>query len=82
MKNHSKQLLECKNAGLTGIGELQTFKDHPEWLPAQPWRTKLKLMMDKIKNGELTGIQFTTCLRFGGNCSNQHPDCKKLRGTV
>ena len=81
-KNHSTQMIECKKAGLTGDGEFMSFKEHPEFLPRHPWRTKLKPMMDAIKSGEMTGIQLVACLRFGGTCSNQHPECKKLRGTA
>ena len=72
MKLHSKQMVECEEQGLTGKGEFQSFKEHPELLPALQFLPKNKKLMEAIDSGELKGIQFTSCLRFGGICSSRH----------
>ena len=80
MKNHSTQMVECKTQGLLGRGEFKSFKEHPEFLPAFPNLPKNKKLVEAITVGKLKGLEGIACLRFGGECSNQHPECKKLRG--
>jgi hypothetical protein len=80
MKTHWLQAVECKKQGLTGKGEFQSFEDHPELLPAFPYFPKYKKLTEAIDSGELKGIQFTACLRFGGICSSNHEECRKMRG--
>lgn len=82
MINHSKQYIECKKAGLTGKGEFWSFKDKPELLPRFPNAPKNKKLMEAIASGEFNGIQTISCLKFGGMCSNQNLECKKLRGSI
>ena len=80
MKNHSTQYAECKSEGLTGTGKFQSFKDHPELLPAFPNLPKNKKLTEAINSGELKGFETITCLRFGGECNSGNLECKKLRG--
>jgi len=79
MKIFSDQLRECKALGLTKETEFVSFKEHPEWLPAFPHRPKLKKMMKAIETGELKGIDFIVCGKFGGRCSSKHEECRELR---
>lgn len=76
IKPFRAQFQECDKAGLHGKGKFKSFKKHPELLPMFP----KKKLFEAIKSGELKGIQGIACLRFGGECSSAHKDCKKLRG--
>ncbi len=82
MKRFSTQLGECKKKGLTKETEFVSFKDHPEFLPAMPWRKKLQPMMKAIESGKMTGLDFIVCGKFGGRCSSGHPQCKALRNKI
>ena len=75
-KLHRIQLSECKEQGYAGETEFWSFKEHPELMPLLP----NKLMMEDIKSGKWTGIDRIKCGRFGGICSSQHPECRKMRG--
>jgi hypothetical protein len=73
-------MAECKTQGLTGTGKFQSFKDHPEFLPAFPTFPKNRKLMEAITSGELKGLETIACLRFGGECNSGNLECKKMRG--
>ena len=80
MKNHSAQMMECKRQGSSSKGKFQSFKDHPEFLPAFPHLPKNRKLMEAINNGKLKGLETIACLRFGRECNSGNLECKKLRG--
>jgi len=79
MKSFKKQFCECKEQGYLNEIKFESFEEHPEILPAFPWKKRLKPMMDAIKSGELKGLNKYICGRFGGDCNSGHDDCRKMR---
>lgn len=79
MKTFHEQFTECSRLGMHGKGSFKKWKDNPELLP-MPWSRAAKLIEEEIKVNPDAGIEFTGCLRFGGDCNSGHPDCKNLRG--
>ena len=76
IKPFQKQFCECSDLGFHKETDFQSFTEHPEFLPA-PFYRKLN---ETIKSGEMKGIDFTVCGRFGGHCCSSNEKCKKLRG--
>jgi hypothetical protein len=70
------QARECRKEGMIGVGTFQSFKDHPELLPLFP----NKKMVEAIKSGVWTGVEQSSCLRFGGDCHSKNEECMKMRG--
>jgi hypothetical protein len=69
-KNHSTQFKECKKAGLTITGKQITEIAVRYYKDGRCYQGPLEITSHEI-----------LCGRFGGVCSNQHPDCKKLRNS-
>jgi hypothetical protein len=78
MRGFREQFIECKNNGYHGVGELQKYKDHPEFLP-MPFSKAAKPIAKELKKNPDAGIRFVSCLRFGGTCHSGHPQCQDLR---
>jgi hypothetical protein len=79
MKSFIEQYSECKHAKKVKVGPLHRFKDYPGSLPA-PWHPtspKIAKLLDKNPDA---GLNVVLCLRFGGECSSGHPQCRKMRG--
>jgi len=76
IKSFQEQFCECSDLGFHKETEFKSFEEHPELLPA-PFNKKIN---EAIKSGEMKGIDFTVCGRFGGHCSSGNEQCKKLRG--
>jgi hypothetical protein len=74
------QFGECKKEGFLTETEFESFEEHPEWLPRFPRLSKLKKMMEAIESGELKGMSFYKCGRFGGRCNSGNKECRNLRG--
>ncbi len=68
-KTHSQQYSECKMDGTAKLGAWKTDTD-VRWKTSDgKWHYGQKV----IRSQEII------CGRFGGECSNQNPGCKKLR---
>ena len=78
MKSFHEQFRECSEEGMHGAGELEKWKDHPENLPFA-WSRAAKLIEEELKVNPNAGLRTIACLRFGGVCKSDHPECKKLR---
>jgi hypothetical protein len=78
IKAYHKQFVECGDAGLTEKTEFESFEEHPENLPRYPKEG----MLEAIKTGMWTGIDFIICGKFGGRCSSRHAECRKMRGYI
>lgn len=74
-----EQFCICSREGLHADGEYLKFKDHPELLPS-PFHRTAKQVAKQLKSNPDFGIQTIACLRFGGTCKSDNPDCQKLRG--
>ena len=79
MKSFRKQIIECNNAGFRNETVFESFADHPELMPAFPWKKSLQPLMRAIESGELKGLDKTLCGRFGGDCNSGNPDCRRIR---
>jgi hypothetical protein len=73
------QFIECKKAGMTKVGTLKKFKDHPELLPA-PWHPVAPKILEELKKDPDAGLTPMLCLKFGGECGGANEECRKLRG--
>ena len=78
MKSFREQYIECEENGYHATGEIEKFKDHPELLPS-PFHRASKVIAEKLKEDPDFGFAPIMCLRFGGQCSSGHKDCKELR---
>jgi hypothetical protein len=63
---------------MTKSGPLQKFKDHPELLPVFPGRAVKNIAAALERNPDF-GLLTITCLRFGGECSSGHEQCRAMR---
>lgn len=75
-----KQFAQCSAEGLTDKTKFFSFEEHPEFLPAMPWRRKLRKFVEDIKSGKCKGIDLIVCGKFGGICSGGHNQCRATRG--
>jgi hypothetical protein len=73
-----KQFQICKKEGFTGKGEKRPFKDYPELLPS-PFHRVAKAIAETLKKDPDFGFDTISCLRFGGECSSAHTECRKMR---
>ncbi len=73
-KGFREQFIEC-----TALGFHKKTRSRPltpEMLPLCPSKRK-KFLEANIKH-----LKFQVCGRFGGNCSSDHPECRRLRGLI
>jgi hypothetical protein len=81
MRPFSTQYILCDEQGMHKAGELKKFKDYPYLLPS-PWHKIGRVVMERLKTNPDEGLTPILCLRFGGECSSRHPDCKAMRNLV
>ena len=79
MKSFFTQYRECKESKLVKVGPLHSFKDYPGMLPA-PWHPAAPKIAELLNKNPDAGLGVMMCLRFGGECSSGHPQCRKMRG--
>lgn len=75
MKTFQQQFIECHNDGLCTKTRFESFESNPSLLPLFPKREA----SEKIKNGEIKGIDFILCGKFGGDCHSKNESCMKIR---
>jgi len=73
------QFIECEKAGMTKVGTLKKFKDHPELLPA-PWHSAAPKILKVLEENSEAGLTPLLCLKFGGECNGGNEKCRDLRG--
>jgi|SRR5581483_8888254 len=80
MKSFREQFIECSKNKLHGDGPFLKWKDHPELLPIFPKAARAVARV--LKKDPEAGLQTISCLKFGGQCSSGHPQCRELRNAT